>query len=75
MILKEAVQPQMNTDCGFILKEAVEPTQRRKGAETQGYRLLGAITHWVSYADVFFPGHLPVPCAFASWRLCVNCRF
>ena len=32
----------------FNLKKAVEPTQRRKGAETQGFRLVGAITHWVS---------------------------
>ena len=59
----------------FNLRKAVEPTQRRKGAETQGFRLLGAITQWVSYVNLFFPGHLPVPCAFASWRLCVNCRF
>jgi len=56
-------------------QKAVEPTQRRKGAETQGFRLLGAITHWVSHADLFFPRHLSVPCVFASWRLCVNCRF
>ena len=60
----------------FNLKRAVEPTQRRQGAETQGFRLVvGAITHWVSYANLFFPGHLPVPYAFASWRLGVNCRF
>ena len=59
----------------IILKNAVEPTQRRKGAETQGFRLVvGAITHWVSYANLFFPGHLPVPGAFASGRLGVNCR-
>ena len=59
----------------FNLKKAVEPTQRRKGAETQGFRLVGAITHWVSYANLFFPGQFPVPCAFASGRLGVNCRF
>ena len=28
----------------FNLTKAVEPTQRRKGAETQGFRLLGAIS-------------------------------
>jgi len=49
--------------------------QRRKGAETQGVRLLGTITRWVSHVNLFFSRHLPVPCAFASWRLCVNCRF
>jgi hypothetical protein len=58
----------------FNLKKAVEPTQRRKGAETQGFRLVGAITPWVSYVTLVFPGHLPVPCAFASGRLGVNCR-
>ena len=31
------------------LERAVEPTRRRKGAETQGFRLLGAITRWVRY--------------------------
>ena len=44
----------------MILKKAVEPTHC-KGAETQGFRLLGAITHWVSYVNLFFPSHLPVP--------------
>ena len=37
----------------MILKKAVEPTHC-KGAETQGFRLLGAITHWVSYVNLFF---------------------
>ena len=53
----------------------VEPMQRRKGTETQGFRLLGTITRWVSHVNPCFPPHLPVLCAFASWRLCVNCRF
>jgi hypothetical protein len=44
--------------------------QRRKGAATQGFRLLGTITRWVSPVNLFSPRHLPVPCAFASWRLC-----
>ena len=30
-------------------------TQRRKGAETQGFRLLGTITRWVSHVNLFFP--------------------
>ena len=43
----------------FTLEKAVEPTQRRKGAETQGFRLLGAITRWVSHVNPFLPPHLP----------------
>jgi hypothetical protein len=59
----------------FNLKTAVEPTQRRKGAETQRLRLLSTLTRWMSHLNLSFPRHVPVPCAFASWRLCVNCRF
>jgi hypothetical protein len=57
------------------LKTAVESTQRRKGAKTQGFRLLGTITCWVSNSNLSFPRHLPVLCVFASWRLGVNSRF
>jgi hypothetical protein len=57
----------------FNLGNAVESTQRRKGAETRQCRLAGPSTCWVmSYARCS-PRHLPVPCGFASWRLCVNC--
>ncbi len=54
---------------------AVGPTQRHKGAETQGLRLLGKTTCWGSHLDLSFPRHLLVLCAFASWRLCVNRPF
>ena len=67
--------PPLLTPSGFNLEKAVELTQRRKVAETQGFRLLGTITRWVSRMNPFLSPHLPVPCAFASWRLCVNCRF
>ena len=56
-------------------KNAVEPTQRRKGAETQGFRLLSTITRWVNPLNLSFPCHFPVLRVLASWRLCVNCRF
>ena len=32
----------------FNLKGASEPTQRRKGAKTQGFRRVGTFTRWVS---------------------------
>jgi hypothetical protein len=54
------------------LGNAVEITQRRKGAKTQELRLLGTATCRVSDLDLSFPRRLTVPCAFASWRLCVN---
>jgi hypothetical protein len=56
------------------LKKAVKPTQRRKGAETQGLRLMGTTTCWGSHLDLPFPRHLLVLRVFASWRLCVNRR-
>ena len=59
----------------LTLKRAVDRTQRRKGAETQRFRLLSTRTRWASHSNRFFHRYFPVPCAFASWRLCVNCRF
>src|ERR1035437_2909172 len=56
-------------------KRPVEPTQSRKGGETQRFRLVSTITRWVNHLNLCFPCHLPVPCVLASWRLCVNCRF
>src|ERR1035441_1486437 len=67
-------------------KRPVEPTQSRKGAETQRFRLLSTVTCWVNHLTLSFPCHLPVLCVLASWRppsavllrrtgLCVNCRF
>ena len=46
---------------------------QRKGAKTQGFRLLSTVIRRVSYRNLCL--HRPVPCAFASWRLCVNFRF
>jgi len=40
--------------------------QRKK---TQGFRLPGTFTRWVRDLSLPFPPHLPIPCAFASWRL------
>ena len=51
-------------------KRPVEPTQSRKGAETQRFRLLSTITRWVNHLDLSFPCHLPVLCVLASRRLC-----
>ena len=39
------------------LERAVEPRQRRRGAETQVFRLSGAITRWVRYAGM---NHRPI---------------
>ena len=58
----------------FNLENAVEPTQRRKGAETQGFRLLDTFTRWVNRLKPVFP--LPIspsprplrPCLLASLR-------
>jgi arylsulfatase A-like enzyme len=58
-----------------ILKNTVEPTQRRKGAKSQGFRLLGTLARQVSNSSWSFPPYLPVSCVLASWRLCVNHRF
>ena len=55
-------------------KRPVEPTQSRKGAETQRFRLVSTITRRVNHLNLSFPWYLPVLCVFASWRLCVNCR-
>ena len=48
----------------LIPKNTVESTQRRKAAKTQGFRLVGSFTRWVS--KVFSP-HLPSPGGFGSW--------
>ena len=58
----------------FSLGIAVKSTQRRKGAETR-HRLAGASTCWVMLYAKCSRFHLPLPCGFASWRLCVNCGF
>ena len=55
----------------FNLKKAVEPTQRRKGAETQGFRLVGAITPLGELCKPVFPWSSSCPwrlCLWASWR-------
>ena len=57
---------------GISLRSAVASTQRREGAETQGFRLLGTFTRRGTNSSPSFPPRLPAPCAFASWRLCVN---
>ena len=59
----------------LIPKNTVESTQRRKAAKTQGFRLVGSFTRWVSKFNHVFSPHLPSPDGFASWRLCVSCRF
>jgi hypothetical protein len=43
-------------------------------AKAQGFQRLDTITRWVSRANLSLPRHFPAPCAFASWRLCVNSR-
>src|ERR1035441_6377223 len=43
-------------------KRPVEPTQSRKGAETQRFRLLSIITRWVNHLNLSFP------CPPALWR-------
>jgi prepilin-type processing-associated H-X9-DG protein len=51
---------------------------QRKGAkvqETQRFRLLGAITRWVSDLSMHLLPHLSTPCVLATWRLCVNCPY
>ena len=48
----------------IILKNAVESTQRRKGAKTQGFRLSGTFTRWVSKLKPVFPSPCPL-------RLCL----
>ena len=50
----------------FYLKNAVESTPRRKGAETQRFRLLSPLTRRMSYLNLSSPRHLPVPCAVTS---------
>ena len=59
----------------LIPKNTVESTPRRKAAKTQGFRLLGSFTRWVSKFNHVFSPHLRSPGGFASWRLCVSCRF
>jgi hypothetical protein len=54
------------------LLKVIEPTQRRKGAETQGFGFLSSFIRWVSDSSPSFPSHLPALCVFASWRRCVN---
>ena len=39
----------------------VEPTQGRKGAKTQGFRLVGTFTRWVSEFKPVFPSPSPCP--------------
>jgi hypothetical protein len=56
---------------GTILKTALGPTQRRKGAKTQGFRLLGTIARWASH----FPSSSSCPLRPCLLGLCVNCRF
>ena len=51
---------------------------QRKGAKVQrrkDFWLPGSITYRVIHINLSLPCHLPVPCAFASGRFCVNCRF
>jgi hypothetical protein len=50
----------------FNLKNASEPTQRRKGAKTQGFRRVGTFTRLVSKFKPVFPS--PSPCPL---RLCL----
>ena len=52
-------------DSQFNLKNAVESTQRRKGAKTQGFSLAGVFTCWVNQVKPVFPS--PSPCLL---RLC-----
>src|ERR1035441_5770510 len=60
----------------LTLKNAVESTQRRKGAKTQGFRFPGTFTRWVSKFEPVFPSQSPCPhCVFASLRFCVDCHF
>src|ERR1017187_9408314 len=47
---------------GLNLKNAVESTQRRKGARTQRFRLLGTFTRWGSKFKAVLPA--PFPCPF-----------
>ena len=57
----------------MIPKDAVEPTQRRKGAKTQGFHLLGTFTRQVSNFRPVFPSPFPCLlrlCLLASLRLC-----
>jgi hypothetical protein len=60
---------------GFHLENAIKLTQGRKGAKTQGFRLPRAVAGRVSQLGLPFLRHRPVPCAFASLRLCVNSSF
>src|ERR1017187_2773653 len=55
-------------------RRPVEPTQSRKGAETQRFWLVSTITRRVNHLNLSFPWYLPVLCVLAAWRLCVNCR-
>ena len=53
----------------FNLKNACEPTQRRKGAKTQGFRRVGTFTRWVSKLKPVFLSPSPCPlglCLLAS---------
>ena len=51
----------------IILKNAGELTQRRKGVKTQGFRLMGTFTRWVSRFK-YRPPHFPALCLMASWH-------
>jgi len=54
-------------------KKAIAATQRRKGAKTQGFRVLSSLTRWVGASGPGFHSHFPALCVLASWRLCVEC--
>jgi hypothetical protein len=66
--------PARRAGASWAMPRSLESTQRRKGAETQQFPLVGPSTCWGMSDPRSFPRHLSVPCGFASWRLCVNKR-
>jgi hypothetical protein len=50
-----------------VMPRSLESTQRRNGAETQRFPLLGPSTRLGMSEPRSFPRHLSVPCGFASW--------